>query len=77
MSWRFLSQVLKKFQNTPHNQEITSFLSSNRLFVRSALKIHDLKQKFWQKLDEAAFPEDHNALKGIENKSLKDKNGKK
>lgn len=75
MSWRFLTQAFKSFQDTAHSPELTSFLSSNKTFVKSALKVHDLKQKFWQKLDEAAFPENY-TLKEIENKSQKNNNKK-
>ena len=62
-------------KQTPHNQDLTNFLSNNDHFVKGALKVHDLKNKFWQKLDEAAFPEDYE-LKKIENKN-KESNNKK
>ena len=73
MSLRFFSKFLKHFdtvKEVPHNQQLTSFLSSNPHFVKSCLKVHDMKTKFWQKLDEAAFPEDYE-VKNIENNSQK------
>lgn len=78
MNSKFLGQIFKNFKGikeTPHNQDLTNFLSNNESFVKGALKVHDLKNKFWQKLDEAAFPEDYE-LKKIENKN-KGNNGKK
>ena len=71
MRFRLLSMFFKEFKETPHNPELTNFLSNNQHFVKGAHKVHDLKLKFWQKLDEAAFPENYKNEKLIEDKKKK------
>lgn len=73
MKFRLLALFFKEFKETPHSPDLTNFLSNNPHFIKSALRVHDLKLKFWQKLDEAAFPEDYANEKLIEDKHRKDK----
>lgn len=71
MRLRLLGMLFKEFKETPHNQDLTNFLAKNQSFVKGALKVHDLKTKFWQKLDEAAFPENYKNGKLIEENKKK------
>ncbi len=71
MRFRLLGLFFKDLKETQHHPEITNFLSNNESFVKGALKVHDLKNKFWQKVDEAAFPENYVNEKLIEDKRKK------
>ena len=73
MRLKFFTSFLKGFKETQHNEGLANFLSNNNSFVKGALKVHDLKSKFWQKLDEAAFPENYKNDKMIEESSKKKK----
>jgi len=68
---RLFFRGLKEFKETTHHAELTNFLSGNKFFIKSALKVHDAKSKFWQKLDEAAFPENYQDGKLIEEQKKK------
>ena len=60
--------ILKEMKQAPEAPQMTDFLSSNHTFQNVALKIHNLRLKFWQKVDEAAFPENYKNDKMIEQK---------
>lgn len=71
MRFNLLKMFFKEIKDTPASPELTNFLSNNQHFVKGANKIHDLKAQFWQKLDEAAFPENYKNEKLIEDKKKK------
>ena len=63
--------ILREMKAAPEVPQMTDFLSSNHTFRNAVLKIHNLRLKFWQKLDEAAFPENYKNDKMIEDKKNK------
>jgi len=63
-----LSMIMREMKQTPEAPQMTEFLSSNQTFRNTALKIHNLRLKFWQKFDEAAFPENYKNEKMIDQK---------
>ena len=69
MKFRSFLGLFKEIKDTPHHPELTNFLSNNETFQKSCIKAFNLKQKFWKKLDEAAFPEDYKDAKYLEQNS--------
>jgi hypothetical protein len=69
--FKIFTGLFKEFKETPANPHLTEFLSQNDGFKQAALKVHDLKLKFFNELDKAAFPENHKDDKFIEDKSKK------
>lgn len=67
--FRIFTQIFKDVKETPHHPELTNLLSNSEQFQKAALKVHDLKLKFWKELDKAAFPEQYTDDKAIEDKS--------
>lgn len=65
-NFNIFSSVLKEAAHRPENQDLTNILSRSKGFQKFALKLHNTKLKFWQKLDEAAFPENYTNDKMIE-----------
>lgn len=63
-----ISMFIKELKQTPEAPQITEFLSENQFFRSGALKLHNMKLKFWQKFDEAAFPENYKKDKMIDQK---------
>ena len=68
MRFILLAFLFKEIKETPENAQLTNILVNSKGFRNVSLKIHSLKQTFWQKLDEAAFPEDYKANKFIDKK---------
>jgi hypothetical protein len=71
--FRLFTQIFKEVKETPHSPELTEFLSNSEHFQKAALKVHDMKLKFWRELDKAAFPEEYKDEKFIEDKNAKGK----
>lgn len=68
MVWRFkmFMDIYKEAKNAPEIPEVTRFFEKSNLFEKVVMKMHNLKLKIWLKLDEAAFPEEHQNKKYIE-----------
>lgn len=62
------SMIMKEVKQTPEAPGLTDFLSSNQTFRNAVLKFHNFKLKAWQKVDEAAFPENYKNGKMIDHK---------
>ena len=71
--FKFFTQIFKEVKETPHNPHLTEMLSQSEQFQKAALKVHDMKLKFWKELDKAAFPDDYKDEKLIEDKNKKGK----
>ncbi|EAS05425.1 hypothetical protein TTHERM_01078030 (macronuclear) [Tetrahymena thermophila SB210] len=67
--FRFYFGLYKEIKETPEIPEVTKFLENNKIFQKAALSFHNLKLKAWQKLDEAAFPEEYENRKYIDQNS--------
>ena len=68
MKLRFLRFFLQESKNVKEIPEVTNFLENNSKFRKFSNKVHFLKSKFWQKLDEEAFPENYKNDKFIDKK---------
>ena len=51
----------KQFKQMKDIPEVTEFLKNNKNFQDASWKIHNMKSKFIEKLDEEAFGKDHKA----------------
>ena len=71
--FNFFSLLAKEVKTVKETPEVTNFLSQNKAFKNAAIGFHNLKLKFWQKMDEAAFPENYTQDKLIENNNSKKK----
>lgn len=72
-NFNIFSIMMKEAKSVKETPELTNFLSQSKSFQNAALKIHNLKLKFLQKMDEAAFPENYTQEKMIEHHSKKKK----
>ncbi len=68
MAHRFFAMLFREYKTSKEIPEVTKFLQENDKFKDLSLKVHNSKLKLWQLLDQAAFPEEYENKKYIENK---------
>ncbi len=66
--YNLFATVFKEIKQTPEAPQVTDFLTGNKTFRNASLGIHNFRLKFWQKMDEAAFPENYKNDKLIDHK---------
>jgi hypothetical protein len=55
-------------------EKLTEYLKNSKTFEKISHKIHEHQRTFWEKIDEAAFPEEHKEKqKLIKDEHLRDK----
>jgi len=64
--FRLFFDLYKEAKNAPEIPEVTDFLEKSKFFSRFSLGFHNFRIKAWQKLDEAAFPEEYAEKKYLE-----------
>ena len=72
-----MKMLFNDFKQAPEIPEVTNYLANNKKFEKLSIEIDNLKLKFWQKLDEAAFPEEYEDKKHLEEKNKNQKNNVK
>ena len=70
--FRLFFDLYKEAKNAPEIPEVTEFLEKSKFFSKFSLGFHNLRIKAWQKLDEAAFPEEYENKKYLEHHKEKE-----